>query len=270
MPVNWIETSDLSINYLLLLDRIQLSWMPGHIPKEELALVMQTHPALEWFLYNKCPEIAPWLDTVKQLSFHNPSNQLVSNAEQIILKTINDWLVYLVNPKIYDTKPFLCWDDKEILELISFSGKTVLDIGAGTGRLTFIGAKDAGVVFAVEPVENLRRYIKEKAADRGFRNIFPVDGLITEIPFPDHFADITMAGFVFGDEPAVECAELERVTKPGGRVILCPGSTDKETPAHSTLINHSYAWSRFETPGDGMKRKYWKVLPNKTENQPEI
>ena len=37
-----------------------------------------------------------------------------------------------------------------------------------------------------------------------------------------------MGGHVFGDEPEAEWRELERVTKPGGWVILCPGNNDVE------------------------------------------
>ena len=72
-------------------------------------------------------------------------------------------------------------------------------IGAGTGRLTFTAAPKAKTVFAVEPVGNLRRYIREKAKKLDLTNIYAVDGLITEIPYPDDFADVTMGGFVFGE-----------------------------------------------------------------------
>jgi hypothetical protein len=53
---------------------------------------------------------------------------------------------------------------------------------------------------------------------------------------------------------------MARVTKPGGMVILCPGNNDRDNEAHDFLTSRGFAWSRFEEPGDGMKRKYWKVL----------
>lgn len=136
----------------------------------------------------------------------------------------------------------------------------MIDVGAGTGRLTLTVAPMAAHVFAVEPVSNLRIYLKAQATGKGLRNVFPVDGLITEIPFPDQFADITMGGHVFGDHPEEECRELLRVTKLGGMVILCPGNDDQDNTVHRFLVSQGFEWSRFEEPVDGTKRKYWKTM----------
>jgi ubiquinone/menaquinone biosynthesis C-methylase UbiE len=144
--------------------------------------------------------------------------------------------------------------------LTDFSGKIVIDIGSGTGRLAFIAAERACAVFAVEPVGNLRLYIKQKARDQNLRNIFPVDGKITDLPFPDGFADITMGGHVFGEHPEAEYTEMKRVTKPGGMIILCPGTSLNETKAHEYLVSQEFSWSLFEEPQDGKKRKYWKQI----------
>ncbi len=132
-------------------------------------------------------------------------------------------------------------------------------MGAGTGRLALVAAEHGAIVFAVEPVSNLRYYLKQKAAARGLRNVYPVDGLITAIPFPDGFADVVMGGHVFGDRPELECAELHRVAKPGGAIILCPGNNDKDDAVHDLLVSQGFNWSRFEEPCDGWKRKYWKT-----------
>ena len=85
--------------------------------------------------------------------------------------------------------------------LVDFTGKVVIDVGAGTGRLALIAAPAAKTIFAVEPVANLRAFLKAKARNQGRKNVFPVDGLITDIPFPEDFADVTMAGHAFEDEP---------------------------------------------------------------------
>jgi ubiquinone/menaquinone biosynthesis C-methylase UbiE len=154
----------------------------------------------------------------------------------------------------------MAWDGSELLMLADFSGKTVIDVGSGTGKLALIAAGKANVVFAVEPVGNLRRYIKEKARSQNISNVFPVDGLITDIPFPDGFADITMGGHVFGGTPEQEYAELKRVTKPGGMVILCPGSSLGESQAHEFLAEQGFTWSTLVEPSEAPKRKYWKVI----------
>jgi ubiquinone/menaquinone biosynthesis C-methylase UbiE len=176
------------------------------------------------------------------------------------LNTINDLLVYVVDPSIYDEQPFLGWDSQELTSLTDFTGKVVTDVGAGTGRLAFVVARQARAVYADEPVANLRQYLMDEARGAGLQNVFPVDGLITRIPFDEGFADVTMGGHVFGEDPEQEYHEMARVTKSGGMVILCPGTNDEDNETHSSLTSEGFAWSRFEEPADDMMRKYWKVI----------
>lgn len=177
-----------------------------------------------------------------------------------ILRSINDLLVCVLDPAIYDAQPFLDWDSQELLSLVNFRNKVVIDVGAGTGRLTMTVAPFAANVFSVEPVANLRRYLKAKAEQQGWKNVFPVDGLITAMPFPDQFAEIVLAGHVFGDDPEQEYRELLRVARPGGIIILCPGNRDLENETHQFLTSVGFKWSCFEEPGAGRMRKYWKHL----------
>jgi SAM-dependent methyltransferase len=260
MPLDWIDTAQLSFNSLLLMEREQIRWFPGWLPESELSLALHANLAVEWYLRHKCPEVAPWLDRVMALSTPSGDRGAIYAAEQSVLRSIEDLLVYALDPSIYDALPFLGWDDFELTGLVDFAGKIVLDIGSGTGRLGLIAAEGGALVFPVEPVGNLRRYLKEKTLRLGHREVYPVDGLITAIPFPDGFADVTMGGHVFGDAPEAECDELERVTRKGGMVILCPGNNDVDNPAHRLLLERGYRWSRFEEPGDGWKRKYWKTI----------
>ena len=262
MSLNWIDVQHLSFNNLLLLEREQLSWFPGWLNEGELGLALLANPVVGWYMRHKCPEIEKWVEGVMQ---HARANTPVSverarQAELHVLGQINDLLVYAVDPSIYDAQPFLAWDSEELRGLADWQGKLVVDIGAGTGRLAFVAAEaGAWVVFAVEPVANLRAYLRKKAFEKGLRNVFPVDGLITRLPFPDDFVDITMGGHVFGDLPQAEYDEMMRVTKPGGRIILCPATSASEGAAHDFLLAQGFEWAWFEEPGDGPKRKYWKV-----------
>lgn len=261
MPLDWIDVKPLSFNVLLLLERVQLSWFPGWVPESELGLALRANPIVEWYLRHKCPELDSWLDGVIASAGSEPLEPgQIRLAEETILRAINDLVVYALDPQIYDTRPFLEWDSRELTGLVDFTGLTAIDVGSGTGRLAFVAAQKAQAVYAVEPVGNLRHFIRQKADRLGVRNLFPVDGLITQIPFQDSFADVTMCGFVFGDHLQAEHDELVRVTKPGGMVILCPGNVDRDTQAHDFLVAQGYQWSRFEAPGDGIKRKYWKSV----------
>lgn len=258
-----MDVSTISFNAVLLLEQIQLSWLPGWLPEKELQIALRANPAVDWYLRHKCPQLNEWLDHLGLVhqDLHACSPAEIRQAEVAILASITDLIVYAVDPSVYDTQPFLNWDSMELLSLANFMGKTVIDVGAGTGRLSLAVAESAGCVFAVEPVANLRKYLKQKAQARNLKNVFVTDGVITDIPFPRQFADITMAGHVFGEYPDLEYNELARVTRTGGMIILCPGNNDKDNDAHQFLVSHGFEWSRFEEPRDGVKRKYWKRMP---------
>lgn len=44
-----------------------------------------------------------------------------------------------------------------------------------------------------------------------------------------------MGGHVFSDMMELERSELERVLKPGGMIILCPGDNDRSDEKHLLL-----------------------------------
>jgi SAM-dependent methyltransferase len=254
-----MDVSGVPFNAMLLLERCQLSWFPGWLPEEPRAIALRGNPAVAWYMRHACPEIGEWLDRVEAMPVEEPSPEALREAEMAVLGSFEDLLVYALDPAAYDAQPFLGWDSAELTSIAEFEGRTVIDVGAGTGRLTLVTAEaGAAAVFAVEPVGNLRRYMETKADALGLGNVHCVDGLITRMPFPDGFADVTMGGHVFGDHPEEEHAEMVRVTKPGGQVILCPGASESEEERHAFLVEQGFEWSRFEEPRDGTKRKYWK------------
>ncbi len=256
----WMDVSKLSFKTLLLLERVQLSWFPGWVPEEDLAQALKANPAVEWYIRHKCPEIEGWLNWIMAKTPPHPAQKTARQAEIAVLESIDDLAVYATDPAAYDAQLFLNWDTQELTGVVDFTGKIVIDVGAGTGRLALAVAEMAKTVYAVEPVGNLRDYMRQKISRLGLRNIFVMDGLITSLPFPERFADITMSGHVYGDAPENEYDELVRVTRPGGMVLLCPGNSDIDNPEHAYLVEHDFAWSRFEEPGEGWKRKYWKKV----------
>ena len=255
----WMDVSKLSFKTLLLLERVQLSWFPGWVPEEDLAQALKANPAVEWYIHHKCPEIEGWLNWIMSRKPDSAVQKTSRQAEIAVLKSIEDLAVYASDPAVYDAQPFLNWDSQE-MSVVDFTDKVVIDVGAGTGRLALVAAEKAKTVYAVEPVGNLRDYLRQKASKLGLCNVFVMDGLITSIPFPDRFADITMSGHVYGDAPENEYNELVRVTLAGGSILLCPGNSDKDSPEHDFLVSLGFSWSRFEEPRDGWKRKYWKTV----------
>jgi len=261
--LNWMDLEDISFNSMLLLEKVQLSWLKkSNLSREDFAIALKYNPVVYWYIVNKCPSIDEFITGVlnETRGMEVVSEKRVREAELSVMRTLEDWLVYVIDPKIYDNQPFLNWDSKELTEVADFKDKTVLDIGAGTGRLSFVAAKTAKTVYCVEPVNNLRDYLKQKSKKLGFDNVYVVDGVIEHIPFNSNFADVIMAGHVVGDNVKTEVKELLRVVKSNGQIILCPGNGDKDNDTHNYLVQKGFSWSRFKQPRDGWKRKYWLNL----------
>ncbi|MBG0788512.1 MAG: class I SAM-dependent methyltransferase, partial [Anaerolineaceae bacterium] len=207
------------------------------------------------------PPIGDYLDQCLSLAKADANPEEIREAEINVLDRVHDWLVYVLDPEKYDRLDFNSWDNASLLGMADFKHKVVIDIGSGTGRLAFSVAPIANTVYAIEPVANLRRFIWDKRTELKLDNVFPLDGTITQIPLPDDFADIVMSGHVFGDDPPAEVAEMARVTRDGGMILLHPGTNNNsEGEAHQYLVEQGFEFATFEEPGDGTKRKYWKTI----------
>jgi len=103
---------------------------------------------------------------------------------------------------------------------------TVIDLGSGTGRFTpALAEAFGGPVYGVEPAAGMRRAAE---ADAAHARVIYLAGEASAIPLPDTTADVVLMFLSFHHFPdrAAAAAEIARVVKPGGRVIL--RSTFKE------------------------------------------
>ena len=100
---------------------------------------------------------------------------------------------------------------------------TVLDLGAGTGRLTRELVRRFGRVFAVEPDDEMRALI-------GAGEILP--GTAEQIPLADDAVDAVFVSEAFHwFDPAATVAELARVLRPrGGLAIISTHWWETEPP----------------------------------------
>jgi SAM-dependent methyltransferase len=250
----------LQIDDLFLLESFQISHLPGWVPEQELGVVLGARPEIARFFATRCPEIAAFVDSVIEKHGDPASPEQVIDCGDEVVWTIADLIVYNKCPEVYDRLPFHDWDFAEITSIVDLVGRTVIDCGAGTGRVALEAADTAALVFAVEPVSRLRQFIRTEARSRALRNLYVVDGLGHSLPFPDSFADVIITSHALGWRLTEELAEFERVVEKPGTIIHCPGTAvGAEKDRHAELISApwGYRFSEFDE-ADGRKRKYWK------------
>lgn len=101
----------------------------------------------------------------------------------------------------------------EVLDLLPVAGNaTVLDLGAGTGKLTRVLAGRYARVIALEPLDELRAILAERAPEAE-----PLPGVAEAISLGDAEVDAVFAAqsfHWFANEVALD--EIARVLRPGG------------------------------------------------------
>jgi SAM-dependent methyltransferase len=108
-------------------------------------------------------------------------------------------------------------------------GRTVVDLAAGSGKLTRQLASLGCDVIAVEPVDEMRAAIGE--------GIRAIDGTAEAIPLPDSSADaVTVAQAFHWFDGAKALAEIARVLRPGGALALVWNRRPVESsPLHAAI-----------------------------------
>jgi SAM-dependent methyltransferase len=133
-------------------------------------------------------------------------------------------LLYRKEPELYERLIAGERIHPKILEWLPSRIERCAEVAAGTGRLTLDIAPRCGELIAIEPAKPLRRMLGEKLDRRHIRNVDRRAGFFDVIPVEDAWADvvITLSSFTPEDAHGGEAglAELERVARPGGLVVL--------------------------------------------------
>jgi ubiquinone/menaquinone biosynthesis C-methylase UbiE len=118
----------------------------------------------------------------------------------------------------------------------------VVDLAAGTGKLTRALVPTGARVVAVEPVDDMRAHIQTEA----------IAGYAESMPLPDGFADAVTVGQAFHWFSSDEAlAEIARVLRPDGRLGLIWNGRENDVPVQRAfteiieeLRTDEAAWKR--------------------------
>jgi SAM-dependent methyltransferase len=103
-------------------------------------------------------------------------------------------------------------------------GRRVVDLAAGTGKLTRLLVPTGAEVVAVEPVAGMRAQLAA-----ALPSIEVLDGTAEALPLPDDSADaVTVAQAFHWFDPPVALAEIRRVLHPGGHLFLLWNTRDRD------------------------------------------
>ena len=116
-----------------------------------------------------------------------------------------------------------------VSELDLRPGRTVLDLAAGTGKLTRLLVPSGANVIAVEPIREMREKIE---------GVVALAGTAERIPLTDGFVDAVTVGTAFHwfDADAA-LREMHRVLTPDGGVALIWNTRDERSPLHRALTD---------------------------------
>ena len=235
-PYQWIDGNAFSIRHMALMDRWLLAMVFSryrHLNADKLnehgktlGSLLKHHPDIAWVIKKRSPESQTVVDF---LIAHGAEVQgeALRQREVRLMEAMETDIVY-TEPAIMETacNYITAWQPTRLHALVDLTDAVVLDVGAGTGRLTFEAARTAKHVYASEPVDRLREHMRDRIQREAWTNITVLDGVVAWLPYEDNTFDVVLSGHVIGDDFETEVAELKRVTKPGGRVVVCNGDDD--------------------------------------------
>ena len=101
-------------------------------------------------------------------------------------------------------------------------GIAVLDVGAGTGDLSFAAAAGGARVVAVDLSAGMLAVLSRRATDAQRSRIQPLVGTAESLPLPDASVDRIVTGFTVRNvgDLGRAFAEFRRVLRPGGRAVV--------------------------------------------------
>ena len=116
----------------------------------------------------------------------------------------------------------LSWRRRAIARAEIRPGMTVLDVGAGTGDLSFDAAARGAEVIAIDLSAGMLAVLARRSTDAQRARIRALVGSAESLPLPDACVDRIVTGFTVRNvgDLGRAFAEFRRVLRPGGRAVV--------------------------------------------------
>ena len=152
------------------------------------------------------------------------------------------------DPELYDVENRAMDRDGLVLaamrDLAPWAGRTLVDLGCGSGYWLAGYAREAADVIGIEPDPTLVPLARARSS--GARVL---EGSAEHIPLPDRSADVVHARFAYFFPPGCDAglAEVLRVLRPGGTLVVV--DNDHRHGQFADLLAAS-PWASYQGTGD--------------------
>jgi SAM-dependent methyltransferase len=130
--------------------------------------------------------------------------------------------------------------DVAVAALDPRAGERIADLACGTGNAAIAAARAGASVLGVDTAQRLVDVAARRASEEGLDASFEVADAVS-VPARDAAFDgaVSVFGVIFAD-PEAAAAELLRIVKPGGRIVLTTWTTDGATPKAVQVMRDAF------------------------------